>query len=181
MDKENLETTEEEIIESDTVEKIEPIEKTEKSFNQEEVNAIVKSRVERATKELKKEMDLLSKKIATQSLSDSEKIDYENNLKDEELERLRNELLKHQLIDVAKNELINSGIVPNFEMLEMVIGEDEDRTIEKTKAIISLIENQTNEKLKKIAREKTPTIGIKATKESESFNVAEFTKKNRKI
>lgn len=183
MDKEKIEAVkEDEIVEDENkVDDATDSEKEEKIFKQEDVNSIVKSRIDRATKDMQKKIDELTKKIALQSLSEKDKQDYESKLKDEELERLKGELLKHQLCDVAKNQLTQKGIMPTDDILDIVIGIDEDSTIEKTEALINLIETQTNEKIKKTAREKTPTTGIKTTVESERFNVAEFTRKNRKI
>ena len=155
--------------------------KEDKTFTQEDVNSIVQTRVNRASKSLMQEIEDLKEQLKTQNLSAEEKKSYEEQKKEKELEELKTEVLKYKLTNKATKVLAEKGYVATEDILNIVLKNDEDETLKAIDTVVDLVDNLVNERIKEKAREATPKSSTNNSTGDSGFNVAEYANKNRKI
>ncbi|WP_100066052.1 capsid assembly scaffolding protein Gp46 family protein [Miniphocaeibacter massiliensis] len=149
-----------------------------KTFTQDDVNGIVKGRVERATRDLERQVNDLKAKLGIQEGSEEFK---ENILQesDSELETLRQENLQLKLTNVATKALEEKGFDVDEKILGIVVREDEESTKEAVKTMNSLVESLVNKKIKESARESTPKAGSGTSGGARKFSMSDFASKQR--
>lgn len=110
---------------------------TEKKYDDDDVDKIVAKKKAEWKKELDKAVADAKKKAG---MTEKEKYDFELSELKEENDRLKAEALKVELGRTASNLLREQKVTPTQDMLDFVVGEDEDSTkanVDKFVAIIN--------------------------------------------
>ncbi|MDL2310476.1 DUF4355 domain-containing protein [Peptostreptococcaceae bacterium OttesenSCG-928-C18] len=158
--------------------RVESNEASGRTFTQDDVNGIVRGRVERATKDLEKQIYDLKERLGSQegSKQEEENIIHES---DSELEALKLENLKFKLTDIATKELEKRGYTVDEKILGVVLKDNEQDTREAVKSVTSLVEFLVNKKIKESARESTPKAGTGTLGGAKKFSIGDFASKKR--
>ncbi|MBF0747293.1 DUF4355 domain-containing protein [Gemella sp. 19428wG2_WT2a] len=147
---------------TEVVEEVEKVdtqteETTEKTFTQEQVDKIIKERLNRALSKKDEEYQLkMSEAEKLRKMSEEEKAKYEKDKTDAQIKELEAELARHKLEKVANISLAEKGIVTNEEVLNFVVKDTAEATDEAINLLVKLIEEQSEIKVKELMKGKTP-------------------------
>ena len=147
---------------------------TEESFTKEDIEKIVKERLDRATKKAVKEREDAVRKAK----EDAERI---ANLTAEEREKERLEDIQSELNEYKEREkrselrsdarklLDAKGFNLSEDELDTIVKDDFETTEKAVNSFVKLVENQLQEKLKESARQKDPTNFKGGSNKSENY------------
>lgn len=139
------ESTEKETKKDEDVKK----EQSEKKYTDEDVNQIINSKFKKWKMEQEKKISE-AQKLA--QMDEAEKAEYERKQLEEELQKLRSEKTKSEMISVSRKMLQENNISISDDLISSIITEDADKTKENIKAFIenfnSAVEKEVNERLK---------------------------------
>lgn len=124
-------------------------EQSEKKYTDEDVNQIINSKFKKWKLEQEKKISE-AQKLA--QMDEAEKAEYERKQLEEELQKLRSEKTKSEMISVSRKMLQESNISISDDLISSIITEDADKTKENIKAFIenfnAAVEKEVNERLK---------------------------------
>jgi hypothetical protein len=139
------ESTEKETKKDENVKK----EQSEKKYTDEDVNQIINSKFKKWKLEQEKKISE-AQKLA--QMDEAEKAEYERKQLEEELQKLRSEKTKSEMISVSRKMLQENNISISDDLISSIITEDADKTKENIKAFIenfnSAVEKEVDERLK---------------------------------
>lgn len=151
----------------------------EKKYTDDEVNEIINKKFEKWTKQKEKEMDE-AKKLA--DMTAQEKVEYERNQLEKELEELRNANTISEMSKTARGILKERNIDISDELLSMLVTKEADTTKKNVEGFAEMfdkaVEKAVNEKLKG----NPPKKGSNKTLTKEDIlNIKDRTERQRKI
>lgn len=140
---------------------------------------------------IKKEKEKYEKMLADQKsehereklkskLSKDEREAAEQKEKDDEIQRLKAQLLRNEMTNKAAKALSESGFAIDDVIMDYFVREDEESTLEAVRTFTKLINEKVSERLKESARQEPPTKGGTGGGAG-SFNVADFARQKRII
>lgn len=139
------ESTEKETKKDEDVKK----EQSEKKYTDEDVNQIINSKFKKWKLEQEKKISE-AQKLA--QMDEAEKAEYERKQLEEELQKLRSEKTKSEMISVSRKMLQENNISISDDLISSIITEDADKTKENINAFIenfnAAVEKEVNERLK---------------------------------
>lgn len=139
------ESTEKETKKDEDVKK----EQSEKKYTDEDVNQIINSKFKKWKMEQEKKISE-AQKLA--QMDEAEKAEYERKQLEEELQKLRSEKTKSEMISVSRKMLQENNVSVSDDLISSIITDDADKTKENIKAFIenfnAAVEKEVNERLK---------------------------------
>lgn len=124
-------------------------EQSEKKYTDEDVNQIINSKFKKWKMEQEKKISE-AQKLA--QMDEAEKAEYERKQLEEELQKLRSEKTKSEMISVSRKMLQENNVSISDNLISSIITEDADKTKENIKAFIesfnAAVEKEVNERLK---------------------------------
>lgn len=139
------ESTEKETKKDEDVKK----EQSEKKYTDEDVNQIINSKFKKWKMEQEKKISE-AQKLA--QMDEAEKAEYERKQLEEELQKLRSEKTKSEMISVSRKMLQENNVSVSDDLISSIITEDADKTKENINAFIesfnAAVEKEVNERLK---------------------------------
>lgn len=153
--------------ENDDLEQKGDKEQDEKTFTQEEVNAIIEKRIAREQKkadEKAKEAEKLAK------MNKDQKAEYEREQMQKELDAYKAKEARHEMKQTAKDMLKEKEINADDDILEIVTADTADKTSENVKAFVEVlnrtVKEQVQAKLNQGGTPKNFNTGSALTRES---------------
>lgn len=139
------ESTEKETKKDEDVKK----EQSEKKYTDEDVNQIINSKFKKWKMEQEKKISE-AQKLA--QMDEAEKAEYERKQLEEELQKLRSEKTKSEMISVSRKMLQENNVSVSDDLISSIITDDADKTKENINAFIesfnAAVEKEVNERLK---------------------------------
>lgn len=139
------ESTEKETKKDEDVKK----EQSEKKYTDEDVNQIINSKFKKWKTEQEKKISE-AQKLA--QMDEAEKAEYERKQLEEELQKLRSEKTKSEMISVSRKMLQENNVSVSDDLISSIITDDADKTKENINAFIenfnAAVEKEVNERLK---------------------------------
>ncbi|WP_138158770.1 DUF4355 domain-containing protein [Peptoniphilus catoniae] len=164
--KEEIKETKVEEVETNTDEKVEEVEEKqeEKKYTDKDVDEIVNKKFADWKAKEEKRVDEAKK---LEKMNAEEKIKYERDKLQEELNELRAERNKNEMIKVARGILSEEDISISDNLLEILVDQEADKTKENISSFVELFNAEVEKVVKDKLRGTTPkkSGGSKLTKE----------------
>lgn len=137
-----------------------------KTFTQEEVNEIVKKRLER---EMKKAAAKQAEAEKLAKMNEDEKQQYELDQWKSKAEQAEKKLEALQMRSEARRMLADKGISVSDEQLDLVVSNDAETTSANIDKLAALVAQTKEDQRKELLAGKTPSVGGKATMTKEEI------------
>ena len=135
------ESTEKETKKDEDVKK----EQSEKKYTDEDVNQIINSKFKKWKTEQEKKISE-AQKLA--QMDEAEKAEYERKQLEEELQKLRSEKTKSEMISVSRKMLQENNVSISDDLISSIITDDADKTNAFIENFNAAVEKEVNERLK---------------------------------
>ena len=115
--------------------------KAEKTFTQDEVNAMIQKRVGRALKDKESEIESARTEAAKLAkMNKDQKKDYELKKAQQQAEDARAQLARYQLRDAARKQLVDGGYTPTDADIDLIVTDKAESTQANAKALLDMVE-----------------------------------------
>lgn len=146
---------------------------SEKTFTQSEVNEMIQKRVARAMKDKNSEIES-AKNEATKlaKMNKDQKKDYELQQAQQQAQEAEAKLVRYQLRDTARKQLVDGGYTPSDADIDLVVTDKAETTQSNVNALLDMVERVKSSVRNDLLKGNTPQAGgsqVKAPDESQ-FN-----------
>ena len=145
--------------------------KAEKTFTQDEVNAMIQKRVGRALKDKESEIESARTEAAKLAkMNKDQKKDYELKKAQQQAEDARAQLARYQLRDAARKQLVDGGYTPTDADIDLIVTDKAESTQANAKALLDMVERIKSSVRNDLLKGTTPKAGgpqIKTPSESQ--------------
>lgn len=142
-----------------------------KTFTQDEVDSIVKKRLDRALKDKQKEIDdAKSEAVKYAKMNKDEKQQHDLEKAQADAKKAREDLARYQLRDATRQQIIDSGYTPTDEDIDMVVTGDAETTKNNTQSFLTMVERIRNSVRNDLLKGNTPKGGGLPVKKQKSLN-----------
>lgn len=157
--------------ESQEVETPEEQPKEEKTFTQDEVDKMIEKRLARALKDKQQEIDDAKNEAAKYAkMNKDEKQQHDLEKAQTEAKQAKADLVRYQLRDATRAELISGGYTPTDDDIDMVVTGDAETTKKNTQSFLSMVERVRENVRNDLLKGKTPISGGDPVKKQKSLN-----------
>lgn len=156
--------------EATDTEQEQPKQETEKMFSQEELDEIVKKRMDRYDKAHQKEVDdAKSEAVRYAKMNKDEKAKHDLETARSEAKKAQEELARYQLRDATRQELVAGGYKPADEDIDMIVTGNAETTKNNTKAFLNMVERVRSSVRDELLKGSTPTASGLPVKEQKAL------------
>ena len=145
--------------------------KAEKTFTQDEVNAMIQKRVGRALKDKESEIESARTEAAKLAkMNKDQKKDYELKKAQQQAEDARAQLARYQLRDAARKQLVDGGYTPTDADIDLIVTDKAESTQANAKALLDMVERIKSSVRNDLLKGTTPKAGgpqVKTPSESQ--------------
>ena len=145
--------------------------KAEKTFTQDEVNAMIQKRVGRALKDKESEIENARTEAAKLAkMNKDQKKDYELKKAQQQAEDARAQLARYQLRDAARKQLVDGGYTPTDADIDLIVTDKAESTQANAKALLDMVERIKSSVRNDLLKGTTPKAGgpqVKTPSESQ--------------
>ena len=145
--------------------------KAEKTFTQDEVNAMIQKRLDRALKDKESEIENARTEAAKLAkMNKDQKKDYELQQAQQQAEDARAQLARYQLRDAARKQLVDGGYTPTDADIDLIVTDKAESTQANAKALLDMVERIKSSVRNDLLKGTTPKAGgpqVKTPSESQ--------------
>lgn len=132
----------------------------EKTFTQQEVNDIVKKRLDRALKDKAAEVENAKSEAAKLAkMNSQQKQDYKLKQAEDAAAKAKADLARYQMRDTARNQLIESGFNPTDADIDLIVTDKAETTQTNVKALLNMVDRIKESVRNDLLKGKTPKAG----------------------
>lgn len=137
----------------------------EKTFTQDEVDAMIQKRLSRALKDKQQEIDdAKSEAVKYAKMNKDEKQKHDLEKAQADAKQAREDLARYQLRDATRQQLVAGGYTPEDADIDMIVTGDAETTKNNTKAFLDMVERIRESTRNELLKGDTPKAGGTAVK-----------------
>lgn len=145
--------------------------KAEKTFTQDEVNAMIQKRLDRALKDKESEIESARTEAAKLAkMNKDQKKDYELQQAQQQAQVAEAKLAHYQLRDTARKQLVDAGYTPTDDDLNMIVTDKAESTQKNAEALLSMVERIKSSVRTDLLKGTTPKGGGMPVKKQKSLS-----------
>lgn len=138
---------------------------SEKTFTQDEVDAMIQKRLNRALKDKQQEIDdAKSEAVKYAKMNKDEKQKHDLAQAQADAKQAREDLARYQLRDATRQQLIDGGYTPEDADLDLIVTGDAETTSKNTQAFLDMVERIREKTRSDLLKGDTPKAGGTAVK-----------------
>ena len=144
---------------------------SEKMFTQDEVDKMIKKRLDRAMKDKASEIeDAKSEALKLAKMNKDQKKDYELQQAQQQAQEAEAKLARYQLRDAARKQLVDGGYTPTDADIDLIVTDKAESTQANAKALLDMVERIKSSVRNDLLKGTTPKAGgpqVKTPSESQ--------------
>lgn len=153
---------------------------TEKTFTQDEVDAMIQKRLSRALKDKQQEIDnAKSEAVKYAKMNKDEKQKHDLAKAQADAKQAREDLARYQLRDATRQQLVAGGYTPEDADIDMIVTGDAETTKNNTQAFLDMAERIRESTRNELLKGNTPKAGGTAVKAPDEGQFMKMTYQQR--